>query len=195
MDDDIERGILRRTSRGVASGTAAAGREGLRRRVPLNDLSTDNDDDIYTLNRQRGGESDFSRPKTGKFEKVIQDSDEAGDSAVDRYLRKKSIKGKLDEGEGKGDRNIELTEKSKVIVEPTEVVNQDNASLFDDKLTSMDRALEPIRTDPVNALKTRQRRLERLTATKMPEYHIIGQILSGRGIINDSTEGAYCRYS
>jgi hypothetical protein len=56
------------------------------------------------------------------------------------------------------------------------------------------RVLEPIRTDPVLLLKTRQKRLERLTAEFVPEIHIIGNILSGSGIVQEQSEGASCRY-
>lgn len=54
-------------------------------------------------------------------------------------------------------------------------------------------AFEPIRSDPVKALHSRQRRLDRISAT-MPEIHFLGQIISGRGLIRDSTEGSYCRW-
>ena len=53
---------------------------------------------------------------------------------------------------------------------------------------------EPIRTDPIKALKDRQKRLDnRITAKGMPEIHFVGQLTSGQGLIMDSTEGAFCR--
>lgn len=53
---------------------------------------------------------------------------------------------------------------------------------------------EPIRTDPIKALKDRQKRLDnRITAKGMPEIHFIGQLTSGQGLIMDATEGAFCR--
>ena len=50
--------------------------------------------------------------------------------------------------------------------------------------------LQPLRTDPVKALQSRQRRLERLATVAMPELHYIGQISSGRGLVMDTSEGA-----
>lgn len=84
------------------------------------------------------------------------------------------------------------------VVEPAEQIASDdveNQKLFSaDEKFAPPKVLEPIRSDPVNALHARQRRLERLSIENMPEYHFIGQICSGRGITQDSSEGAYCRY-
>jgi len=55
------------------------------------------------------------------------------------------------------------------------------------------RVLEPIRADPIKLLQTRQRRLERVAASSLPEIHFVGHITSGLGLINDTTEGACCR--
>ena len=55
------------------------------------------------------------------------------------------------------------------------------------------KVLKPLRTDAVQALQSRQRRLERLVAIAMPELHYVGQILSGKGIVLDGSEGACCR--
>lgn len=55
------------------------------------------------------------------------------------------------------------------------------------------KVLKPLRTDAVHALQSRQRRLERLAAVAMPELHYVGQIVSGKGIVLDGTEGACCR--
>lgn len=46
----------------------------------------------------------------------------------------------------------------------------------------------------VNGLMERQVKLDRIAATKMPELHCIGQILSGCDLIQNSSEGTYCRY-
>jgi hypothetical protein len=53
--------------------------------------------------------------------------------------------------------------------------------------------LEPARTDPLASLKIRHKKLERVQVAHLPEIHFVGQLLSGRGIINDSTEGCCCR--
>jgi hypothetical protein len=53
--------------------------------------------------------------------------------------------------------------------------------------------LEPARTDPLVALKLRHKKLDRVQATLVPEIHLVGQVISGSGIIQDSTEGACCR--
>lgn len=55
------------------------------------------------------------------------------------------------------------------------------------------KPLEPVRTDPVKALEARKRRLDRQPALKMPEIHYVGQVLDGKGIVSDSTEGSFCR--
>lgn len=66
----------------------------------------------------------------------------------------------------------------------------------DEKYTGPMARFEPIRTDPIKALKDRQKRLDnRVTAKGMPEIHFVGQITAGQGLIMDTTEGAFCRYS
>lgn len=55
------------------------------------------------------------------------------------------------------------------------------------------KLLEPIRTDPVQALEARKRRLDRVADSNLPEIHYIGQISSAKDIIYDVTEGAFCR--
>lgn len=52
---------------------------------------------------------------------------------------------------------------------------------------------EPLRSDPIKNMQGRQKRLDRLAAAKMPEVHYVGQIVSGKGLIGDSSEGASCR--
>lgn len=56
------------------------------------------------------------------------------------------------------------------------------------------KLLDPIRTDPIKALELRKRRMDRQADSSMPEIHYVGQIVSARRVINDSTEGAFCRY-
>lgn len=56
------------------------------------------------------------------------------------------------------------------------------------------KILEPIRTDPIDALKLRQKRLERLASTTMPEIHYLGQISSCEGLLLQQDEGGYCRW-
>ena len=74
--------------------------------------------------------------------------------------------------------------------------NKDFIGGSDDKMYNGPMArFEPIRTDPIKALKDRQKRLEeRITAKGMPEIHFVGHITSGQGLIMDTTEGAFCRY-
>lgn len=55
------------------------------------------------------------------------------------------------------------------------------------------KLLDPIRTDPIKALELRKRRLDRQADSSMPEIHYIGQILSAKSVILDSTEGTFCR--
>jgi hypothetical protein len=70
----------------------------------------------------------------------------------------------------------------------------DRASVLDKEATDGPmKILKPMRTDPVKALQSRQRRLDRFAAVAMPELHYVGQILSGKGLVLDATEGACCR--
>lgn len=87
-----------------------------------------------------------------------------------------------------------LLEADNAIVESNEPNLQQEVAVKD-KEVSMGpmKVLEPLRTDPVKALQVKARRLERLSVACMPELHYVGQIVSGKGIIKDSTEGACCR--
>jgi tRNA A37 threonylcarbamoyladenosine synthetase subunit TsaC/SUA5/YrdC len=49
------------------------------------------------------------------------------------------------------------------------------------------------RSDPVAQLRMRQKRLERVAIDRVPEIHFLGQLVSARGIIQDSTEGCTIR--
>lgn len=53
--------------------------------------------------------------------------------------------------------------------------------------------LEPLRSDPIEEYKVRQRRLERVPAEGIPEIHFIGQIKSCIDIVTDSSEGVSIR--
>jgi hypothetical protein len=54
--------------------------------------------------------------------------------------------------------------------------------------------MEPLqRSDPVAQLRVRQKRLERVALDRVPEIHFLGQLVSARGIIHDSTEGCTIR--
>lgn len=56
------------------------------------------------------------------------------------------------------------------------------------------RVLEPLRQDPVKALVSRQKRLDRLPVEGIPEVHYVGQICSGQGLMEDTTEGVCVRW-
>lgn len=56
------------------------------------------------------------------------------------------------------------------------------------------RVLEPLRTDVVQVKEARQKRLERLAALNVPEIHYVGQVISGRRISTDPSEGVICRW-
>jgi hypothetical protein len=71
---------------------------------------------------------------------------------------------------------------------------EDKASVLEKEATDGPmKILKPLRTDPVKALQSRQRRLDRFAAVAMPEVHYVGQILSGKGLVHDASEGACCR--
>jgi hypothetical protein len=53
---------------------------------------------------------------------------------------------------------------------------------------------EPLRTDPIKAFQTRQRRIDRLALNAVPEVHIVGQIVSSLNVVTNVTEGVFCRW-
>ena len=70
--------------------------------------------------------------------------------------------------------------------------NGESAALGDAANTAY-TILEPLRTDPIEEYKVRQRRLERVPAEGIPEIHFIGQIKSCIDVITDSSEGVSIR--
>lgn len=86
--------------------------------------------------------------------------------------------------------------------QPSEVGESDNASVpsfFVDSSSVISNSVgknieEQYRAEKINAIQTRQRRLERIAASSMPEIHIVGQILSCNGVIHDTSEGAFVRW-
>lgn len=54
---------------------------------------------------------------------------------------------------------------------------------------------EPLpRTAPVKMLEPRKRRLERQPEEKVPEIHIVGEIMNCQGSIQNLSDGLLCRY-
>lgn len=60
----------------------------------------------------------------------------------------------------------------------------------------MNKEYEPVRTDKVDGIDARalKRRLDRHVDDKIPEIHIIGRISNGNSLIQDASEGAFCRF-
>lgn len=54
-------------------------------------------------------------------------------------------------------------------------------------------AFEPIRSEPIQP-DLRKRRLDRHFESKVPEIHIVGQIIGGFNLAVLSDEGTFCRY-
>lgn len=54
----------------------------------------------------------------------------------------------------------------------------------------------PVRTDPIEGLdpRTIKRRLDRKVNECVPEIHIVGRITNGKDLVNDISEGAFCRW-
>jgi hypothetical protein len=80
------------------------------------------------------------------------------------------------------------------VVEDLEAGNRTNKSMTKVPIDPS-KLLDPIRTDPIKALELRKRRLDRQADSSMPEVHYVGQIVSGKQIVQDPTEGAFCRYT
>lgn len=159
-------------------------------------------------------QEEFGAEKSNDLEIAIND----GEDHVDSDDKKRIADGNIPSGEGdqhKGDIaddpksqsiegssiQMEKPPKGKPRDKPTRRDGNDADMLetqvdgdhaYDLGLGPM-RILEPIRTDPVKALNSRQRRLDRLAAVSMPEIHFVGQIVSGLGLVNDANEGACCR--
>jgi hypothetical protein len=58
-----------------------------------------------------------------------------------------------------------------------------------------DKELEPLRSEPVKSLRLRRALFDRVTAENIPELHVIGEIRSGDGFGQSSSEGVSCSWS
>lgn len=56
------------------------------------------------------------------------------------------------------------------------------------------QVLAPFRTDPIKSMQYRHKRIDRLTATRVPEIHYIGQIVHSNNMLDSTSEGVCCRY-
>ena len=54
--------------------------------------------------------------------------------------------------------------------------------------------LAPFRTDPIKSMQYRHKRIDRLSATRVPEIHYVGQMVSGMGLVESLSEGVCCRW-
>lgn len=88
--------------------------------------------------------------------------------------------------DGKGDEDTPLLEEQQPPI-------QEAPSSSGNGGEPVPKPYEPIRTEPLKSMDTRKRRLDRVTDDSIPEFHIVGQIKSGSGIVQDLTEGAFCR--
>lgn len=64
----------------------------------------------------------------------------------------------------------------------------------DDIAKKEDPKVETIRVDPVKEFFARQRRLDKMSSTDLPEMHVVGQIKSCTGLLLQDREGACCRW-
>lgn len=64
------------------------------------------------------------------------------------------------------------------------------------EVPTANRDYVPVRTDPIEGLDARtvKRRLDRQVNDRVPEIHIVGRIASGKDLVNDISEGAFCRW-
>jgi hypothetical protein len=69
------------------------------------------------------------------------------------------------------------------------------ASLVSMEEPMLPKDYTPIRTDPIEGIdqKSIKRRLDRHVNEQVPEIHIIGRIAWGQHLVNDVTEGTFCR--
>ena len=56
------------------------------------------------------------------------------------------------------------------------------------------QVLAPFRTDPIKSMQYRHKRIDRLTATRLPELHYIGQIVNSSNMVDTTSEGICCRW-
>lgn len=85
-----------------------------------------------------------------------------------------------------------LSDRNDGVVNDLETGNKNRNSAMR-PIVDQSKLLDPIRTDPIKALELRKRRMDRQADSSMPEIHYVGQIVSARKVIIDSTEGSFCR--
>jgi hypothetical protein len=83
------------------------------------------------------------------------------------------------------------------LTKPQKSVSKENDQLSLNEsasTTSVNKpVIDPVRTEPQNVYEPRKRKLDRQVEERVPEIHIIGNVVSGKDIIIDSAEGAMCR--
>ena len=125
------------------------------------------------------------------------ENNENNDETSETDAQPKSRRGPIRSGGAKASPRDDINDDGKKNDEGGDIemgINNRNQALVKQlEQTGPLRVLEPIRADPIKLLQTRQRRLERVAASALPEIHFVGHITSGQGLINDTTEGACCR--
>jgi len=72
-------------------------------------------------------------------------------------------------------------------------LSEENTQNNQNNEAAINSGLAPIRTEPPLS-EYKRRRLDRQTELKVPEVHIIGQIIGGSNLLMDGGEGAFCRW-
>ena len=124
------------------------------------------------------------------------ENNENNDETSETDAQPKNRKGPIRSGGAKSSPRDDINDDGKKNEEgdiEMGINNRNQALVKQIEQTGPLRVLEPIRADPIKLLQTRQRRLERVAATALPEIHFVGHITSGQGLISDTTEGACCR--
>ena len=155
------------------------------------DVGNDVEKDDKSEGTGKSFASRYRRKKKGTEEKPSEDEPKPTKNRFGR-MDKDSESGGKDENATKGTHD-KLGENDDENDNHESNSRQESNRLEKDLEMGPLRILEPIRTDPVLLLKSRKKKLDRLTADFVPEVHIIGSILSGTGILQEASEGATCR--
>ncbi len=133
---------------------------------------------------ESAGEKD--RPRT---KGAASDSDmERGDAKTTRRRERKARNdGEKEQSEpllGKNDENSNSNNSN----------SNSNSNFFLEHQAAASKLPDVQRSGIIGALNARQRRLDRASASNMPEIHIVGEIKSCTNIISDDSEGAFFRW-
>lgn len=149
------------------------------------------------LNASNEAAASADNDASAKGADARNENNENNDETSETDAQPKNRRGPIRSGGAKASPRDDINDDGKKNDEGGDIemgINNRNQALVKQiEQTGPLRVLEPLRADPIKLLQTRQRRLERVAASALPEIHFVGHITSGQGLIYDTTEGACCR--